>query len=83
MATEKDRQKERDRLGSDPLQAPPAEELDEENPVESPAADQDDDAQPKRESDQQRASSSMEPGRRVAKSTEGLTVGGTEKLTPD
>jgi hypothetical protein len=37
MATEQDRQEERDRAGNDPIQAPPAEELEEENPVDSHA----------------------------------------------
>jgi hypothetical protein len=83
MATEEDRQEERGRLGNDPWEAPPAEQLEEENPVESPAADQDDDTEPaEHDSPQERASMSMETGGQVAKSTEGQTVGGTDK-TPD
>ena len=82
MATEQDRQEERDRLGHDPLHAPPAEELEEENPVESPALPSEDDAEPEHDSPQERASMSMQSGGQIAKSTEGLTVGGTEK-TPD
>jgi hypothetical protein len=39
MATEEDRQEERDRLGSDPVEAPTDEVLEDENPVESPAGD--------------------------------------------
>ena len=83
MATEQDRQEERDRMGNDPVHAL-SEELEEENPVESPAQPSapEDDAEHERESSQERASSSMEPERQVAKSTEGQTVGGTEK-TPD
>ena len=82
MATESDRQEERDRLDNDPLEAPPAEQLEEENPVESPAADEEADAEPEHDSPEERASMSMETGGQVAKSTEGLTVGGTDK-TPD
>ena len=82
MATEEDRQGERDRLGNDPLQAPPAEELEEENPLESPAADQEGEAELEHDSPQERASMSMETPGQVAKSTEGLTVGGTDK-TPN
>lgn len=80
MATEEDRQEERDRLGNDPLQAPPAETLEEENPVESPAKPpEDEEAEHEHDSPEERAASSMESARNVAKSTEGLTVGGTEK----
>lgn len=82
MATESDRPEERGRLGNDPLEAPPAEQLEEENPVESPAADEEADAEPEHDSPEERASMSMETGGQVAKSTEGLTVGGTDK-TPD
>jgi hypothetical protein len=39
MATEEDRQEQRDRLGNDPLETPPLEQLEEENPTESPASD--------------------------------------------
>ena len=82
MATEQDRQEERDRMGNDPVHIP-TEELEEENPVEGPAPSApEDDAEHERESSQERASSSTEPERQVAKSTEGQTVGGTEK-TPD
>jgi hypothetical protein len=95
MATEEDRQDERDRLGSDPLEAPPAdqpgsdpleappaEQLEEENPTESPASDSGDQAGGG-EDDEKRASSSAEPPRSVGKSTEGLTVGGSEKQPDD
>jgi hypothetical protein len=80
MATEQDRQDERDRMGNDPLHRP-AEKLEEENPVESPAwqGERQDDAEQEREASQERASSSTEPAGRVAKSTEGQTIGGTEK----
>ena len=78
MATEEDRQEERDRLGNDPLETPPTEELEEENPLESPAAADD---EPVRDSPEERASTSMETERNVAKSTEGQTVGGTDKTT--
>ena len=79
MATEEDRQDERDRTGNDPLEAPPAEELEEENPLEAPGQPTDDG--PARDSPEERASTSMEPERNVAKSTEGQTVGGTDKTT--
>ena len=82
MATEEDRQEERDRLGNDPLEAPPAEELNEDNPTESPAPDPGDEGV-NRETDQRRASSSAEPPRSVGKSTEGLTVGGSDKPPDD
>ena len=80
MATEQDRQEERDRMGNDPLETPPTEELEDENPLESPAPSADD--EPVRDSPEERASISMETERNVAKSTEGQTVGGTEK-TPE
>ena len=82
MATEEDRQEERDRLGNDPLEAPPAEELKEENPTESPASDSGGEGGD-RETDQRRASSNAEPPRSVGKSTEGLTVGGSENRPDD
>jgi hypothetical protein len=82
MATEEDRQEERDRLGNDPLDAPPAEQPEEESLTESPASDSGDDAVDE-ENDQARASSSAEPPRPVGKSTEGLTVGGSEKQPHD
>jgi hypothetical protein len=80
MATEEDRQDERDRMGNEPLH-PPAEELEEENPAESPAqaGERQDHAEHAREASQERAASSTERERPVAKSTEGQTVGGTEK----
>jgi hypothetical protein len=77
MATEEDRQEERDRLGNDPLEAPPAEQLEEENPTESPASDSGDEAGDQ-ENDNERAASSAEPPLSAGKSTEGLTVGGSE-----
>ena len=82
MATEHDSDEERERLGTDPLEPPSAEQLEEESPVESPATDQEGDAEPEDDSPQERASMSMETGGQVAKSTEGQTVGGTDK-TPD
>ena len=82
MATEQDRRDERDRLGSDPMHAPPEEQLEEENPVESPATDEEGERVPHRDSPEERASTTMEPSGRIAKSTEGQTVAGTEK-TPD
>jgi len=72
--TEEDRQEERDRTGNDPVH-PPSEELEEENPVGSPAQPEPRQGEPaqERESAKQRASasSSMEPKRQVGKSTEG------------
>ena len=82
MATEEDRDEEREQLGNDPLEPPSAEQLEEENPVESPAADQEGAAEPEHDSPQERASMSMETGGQVARSTEGQTIGGTDK-TPD
>jgi hypothetical protein len=81
MATEEDRQEERDRLGSDPLEAPPVERLEEESPTESPADSED--VAGDQENDQARASSSAEPPRPVGKSTEGLTIGGSERQPHD
>ena len=82
MATEEDRQEERDRLGHDPLEAPPAEQLEEENPTDSPNTDSED-GTGDQENDQARASSSLEPPRPVGKSTEGLTIGGSRKQPHD
>jgi hypothetical protein len=82
MATEEDRQDERDRLGNNPVEAPPAEQLEEENPTESPAADSADQAA-SQEEDNERAASSAEGPRPVPKSTEGLTIGGSEKRPDD
>jgi hypothetical protein len=81
MATEEDRQEERDRLGNDPLETPPVEQLEEENPTESPASDDADGGD--REKDQERASSSTESPRSVGKSTEGLTIAGSENRPDD
>jgi hypothetical protein len=44
VTTEQDRQEERDRLGNDPS-APPTEQLEDENPLESPAEAEDPDAE--------------------------------------
>ena len=77
MATDEHRQEKRDRLGNDPQEAPPAEQLEEENPTESPASDSGADGGD-RGKDKERASSSTEPPRSVGTSTEGLTVGGSE-----
>ena len=79
MATENDRQEERDRMGNDPLKAPPAEELDEENPINSPAEPEPDAEEPG--SHEERAATSMEPPTTGARSTEGLMIGGSEKTT--
>jgi len=56
---------------------PSAEQLDEENPVGSPANPQSDAEQPEEE-----AATTFEPPGQVATSTEGLTVGGTTKEPP-
>jgi hypothetical protein len=76
MATEEDRQEERDRMDNDPIQAPPAEALDEENPVDSPAEPGSADDEPHPE---ERAATSMEFPSNVTRSTQDLTVGGSEK----
>jgi hypothetical protein len=82
MASEGDRQEQRDRLGNDPLETPPLDQLEEENPTESPASDSEADGGD-REKDRERASSSMEPPRSVGKSTEDLTVAGSENRPDD
>jgi hypothetical protein len=79
MGTEHDSHEERNPLGDEPSQAPPAEQLEEENPVESPAQPADGENQTDRDSARERASTSMGSQSQSAKSTEGLTVGGTEK----
>ena len=58
---------------------PPPTQLEEENPVESPAQPAgDDDPDAARE----RASTTASPESQTGESTEGLTVGGTEKSPP-
>jgi hypothetical protein len=57
------------------IEEPLPQQLQEENPVESPANPQPDD----REQTNEEAATSTEPPGQVAKSTEGLTVGGTMK----
>jgi hypothetical protein len=52
---------------------PSAETLEEENPIESPANDSDE------QTANENAASSNEPEQPVAKSTEGLTIGGSEE----
>ena len=79
MATEDDRHEKRDPLGDEPSQAPPAEQLEEENPVDSPAQAADGGGRTDRDAARERASTSIDPESRPAESTEGLTVGGTEK----
>lgn len=79
MATEDDRHEKRDPLGDEPSQAPPAEQLEEENPVDSPAQPADGEGRTDRDAARERASTSMGSEGQAAKSTEGLTVGGTEK----
>jgi hypothetical protein len=61
-----------------PIQEPLPEQLEEENPVESPANPQPDDTEQTNED----AATSTKPPGQVAESTEGLTVGGTTKETP-
>jgi hypothetical protein len=74
MGTEGKNREEVDRMDTGRPGAPPDEEaLEEENPVESPANQS-------RDGDEERAASSDEPPQPVAKSTEGLTVGGSEEL---
>ena len=75
MTTE-ERREERERSGNDAYAAT-EEQLEEENPTESPAPDSEADAEHER--DEARAASSSEPPRPVGKSTEGLTVGGSAK----
>lgn len=61
-----------------PTHEPSPEQLQEENPVESPANPRPDDLERTNED----AATSTEPPGRVATSTEGLTVGGTTKKPP-
>ena len=79
MGTEHDSHEERDPLGDEPSQAPPAERLEEENPVDSPARPADGESRADRDAARERASTSMGSDGQSARSTEGLTVGGTEK----
>ena len=83
MAPEHDRQEEeRDGVGNRPPQAPPAEQL-EENPAHRPAQMEEGEIQSDRETSRERASTSMESPTLKTKSTEGITVGGTEKTPSD
>jgi hypothetical protein len=59
--------------------SPSTEELEAENPVESPAQPDERQGDAQRGTAQERASYSTESERQAAKSTEGLTVGGEEK----
>ena len=60
--------------------APPPTQLEEENPVESPAQPAADDVEP--DTARERASTTASPEHQAGESTEGLTVGGTEKSPP-
>ena len=59
---------------------PPPAQLEEENPVESPAQPAADGAET--EGARERASTTTSPESQAGGSTEGLTVGGTEKSPP-
>jgi hypothetical protein len=84
MAPEHDRQEEeREGVGNRPPQAPPAEQLEEENRAHSPAQMDEGEIQSDRETSRERASTSMESPTLKTKSTEGITVGGTEKTPSD
>jgi hypothetical protein len=83
MATEHDRQDERDRRGNEPSQSPPAEQLEEENPTESPAQPAEGETQTDRDAARERASTSMDSPSQPTRSTEGLTVAGSERSPSD
>ncbi|HET9286415.1 MAG TPA: hypothetical protein VFO26_02545 [Gaiella sp.] len=83
MATEHDSQEVHDHLGDEPVQAPLAEQLEEENPVDSPAQPADGENRADRQTTREHASTSIDPESRPAESTEGLTVGGAEKTPSD
>ena len=63
--------------------SPSTEELEAENPVESPPQPHEREGDPQRGTAQERASYSTESERHATKSTEGLTVGGEEKTPAD
>ena len=83
MAAEHDREDEHNGLHDHPLQVPPAEELEEENPSRSPAQPAESEPQADRDAAAERASTSNDSPSQTTKSTEGLTVGGTEKTPSD
>jgi hypothetical protein len=82
MAVEDDGQEAPDRLATEPLRAPPAEQLEEENPTESPAQSEEE-TQTDQDAARERASISMDSPSQLTKSTQGLTVGGTQKSPSD
>ena len=76
MATEDDRQEERDRMGNDPFDGASG-ELQEENTVERPS-DRSDESEDDLEAEHQ-ASTSTERPSNVTRSTEDLTIGENKK----
>ena len=82
MAVEDDGQEAPDRLATEPLRAPPAEQLEEENPTES-LAQSEEETQTDQDAARERASISMDSPSQLTKSTQGLTVGGTQKTPSD
>ena len=64
-------------------QSPSTEELEAENPVESPAQPNERQGDAQRGTAQERASYSTDSERQATKSTEGLTIGGEEKTPAD
>ena len=83
MASEHDRQAESDGLGNEPREARAPEQLEEENPTQSPARPAEGETQTDRDAAREGASTSMDSPSQTTKSTEGLTVGGTEKTPSD
>ena len=73
-----DEERERDETAAE---TPPPEQLEEENPVESPAQPAADGPAP--DVARERASTTTSPEPQAGGSTEGLTVGGTDKEPPD
>ena len=82
MASERDAQEKREGVSNRPPQTPPPEQLEEESA--SPAQAEEGGTRTDREASRERASTSMEsPPTLTTKSTEGITVGGTEKTPSD
>ena len=81
MASERDAQEKREGVGNRPPQTPPPEQQEEENA--SPAQAEEGGTRTDREASRERASTSMESPTLTTKSTEGITVGGTEKTPSD
>jgi hypothetical protein len=82
MEVEREGQETPDGPATEPVKAPPAEQLEEENPTESPAQSEEE-TQTDQDAARERASISMDSPSQLTKSTQGLTVGGTQKSPSD